>query len=134
MRDLPDWLDALVDTVAASMTPHGPIGPLGLRYREDEQRWDIMIYPLPLEMIGGAHDGGLVAPNYSLHLPSLLSALSHVDNIGWEALGAGEEDPPCLSIEGTYQHRRIWLRLLAYAPSDVGPGLKVDANERRKAG
>lgn len=134
MRDLPGWLDTLVDAVAASMTPHGPIGPMGLRYRQDEQRWEVLVYPLPIEMIGGAHDGGVVAPNYSLHLPSLLSHLTHVHSIDWEAFGVSDDDPPCLSIDGIYQHRHIWLRLLAYAPADVGPGLKVDANERRKAG
>jgi hypothetical protein len=134
MRQLPAWLDALVDIVAASMTAHGPIGPLGLRYREEEQHWEVIVYPLPLEMIGGAYDGGLAAPNFTLQLPSLLAAFGQVDSVNWEALGAGSEDIPCLSIEGSYQQHALWLRLLAYAPDDVGPGLKVDANEQRKAG
>jgi hypothetical protein len=130
MSDMLPWMQTLVEIVAGAMTAHGPIGPLGLRYRWVDDLWDILIYPLPLEMVGGAHDGGLAAPNFSLDLQYLLSAFAPVHDVRWNAYGLDTVDSPCISIEGDYQGEAVWLRILAFAPEDVGPGLKVDANER----
>ncbi len=134
MPETPAWMEALAHAVAASMTAYSPIGPLGLRYRRQQGLFDILVYPLPLEMLGGAHDGGLAAPNFSLALPELLSAFSRVDAVHWNAHGVGDDDGPCVSIEGLYQGHQIWLRVLACAPADVEPGLKVNANGHRQAG
>jgi hypothetical protein len=130
MTDMPAWMEELVETVAAVMTAYGPIGPLGLRYGEEAGWWDIFVYPLPLEMIGGAHDGGLAAPNFTLELQGLLSAFARVDGITWSAHGVETDDSPCICVEGLYQGQAIRLRVLAFAPADVGPGLKVDATGR----
>jgi hypothetical protein len=136
MTAMPSWLEPLVEAVAASITVHGPDGPLGLRYRQLEGRWDVLIYPLPVEMVGGEHDGGLAAPGFVLDLRRLLSAFARVDVFRWDALGTSPENVggPCLWVEGTFAGREVWLRVLAYAPGDVGPAAKVDPTGRRLAG
>src|SRR5260370_20402190 len=84
LPELPSWLEPLVEAVAASMTVHGPEGPLGLRYRPLDQRWDVQIYPLPVEMVGGAHDGGLAAPGFSLDLRAVAAAFDRTRELGWD--------------------------------------------------
>lgn len=134
MPATPTWLEGLVHHVAATMTAYSPMGPLGLRYRRLQDLFDVLVYPLPLEMIGGAHDGGLAVPNFSLALPEVLSAFTRVDAVNWHAHGVGDDEGPCVSIEGVYHGWQVWLRVLACAPADVGPGLKVSANDGRQAG
>ena len=137
MSEIPTWLEPLAERVAGSITVHGPEGQLGLRYRQAEGVWDVLLDPLPVEMVGGAHDGGLAAPGFLIDLERLRSAFARVDALGWDAHGtcpANAEDGPCVSVEGEFAGRKVWVRVLAYAPGDVGPAAKVDANPRRRAG
>lgn len=137
MPEIPAWMNALVEKVAAAMLGHGPAVPLGLRYRQMANQWDILIYPLPVEMIGGAHDGGLAAPGFSLDLEQLRSAFQSLTVMGWDAHGTGAEnaaDGPCISAAGDVAGRQVWLRILAFAPADEEAALKVDANSPRQAG
>jgi len=134
VEGLPSWLEPLVEAVAASMTVHGPDGPLGLRYRPTEGRWDVQIYPLPVEMVGGAHDGGLAAPGFTLDLRSIGAAFEWVGTTSWDPHGTCPENVdtgPCLSVEGEFAGRVVWLRVLAYAPEDVAPAAKVDGGGRQ---
>src|SRR5689334_10776033 len=90
MSRMPAWIQPLVEAVNASMSANGPEGPLGLRYRQLAECWDLLLYPLPVEMIGGAHDGGLACPSFSLDLDGLRSAFTRVDALGWDAHGVGD--------------------------------------------
>ena len=63
MSDVPAWLDVLVGVVTEAMEAHAPV-PMGLRYREEDGDWEVLVYPLPVELIGGAHDGGVVVPGF----------------------------------------------------------------------
>jgi hypothetical protein len=127
MPDVPAWLNGLVEVVADAMTSHGIPGPLGLRYREEDGAWDVLVYPLPVELVGGAHDGGVVSPCFSLDLEQVRSAFARVDDVSWTAHAAGPEDEgPCISFEGEYDGHEVWLRVLAFAPSDEEPGMKLD--------
>jgi hypothetical protein len=130
-------MNALVEKVAAAMMGHGPAVPLGLRYRQLEDLWDILIYPLPVEMVGGAHDGGLAAPGFSLDLEKLRSAFKRLTALGWDAHGTGAEnaeDGPYIGVEGDVAGHKVWLRILAFAPADEAAAMKVDANSPRQAG
>jgi hypothetical protein len=127
MSDTPAWLNGLVEAVADAMTSHGVPGPLGFRFREEDGAWDVLVYPVPVELVGGAHDGGVVSPCFSLDLERVRSAFSRVDDVSWVAHAAGPEDEgPCVSLEGEYGGREVWLRVLAFAPDDEDPGMKLD--------
>jgi hypothetical protein len=132
MSDVPAWLQALVERVAEAMTAHSPSGPLGFRYREEEGLWDVLVYPLAVELVGGAHDGDVASPGFSLDLQQLQTAFGQVDALVWNAQGLGPADPdgPCVSLEGLFEEHEVWLRILAYAPEDEEPGLKFDTNRR----
>jgi hypothetical protein len=131
MPEVPAWLESLVEAVAGGLTAQGPPGPLGFRYLEEEGAWEVLVYPLPVEMVGGAHDGGVVSPGFSLDLEGLRSLFDRVDAFGWDAHGLAPDDGPSISMEGLYQGREVWLRVLAFAPDDEEPGMKWDTTGGR---
>jgi hypothetical protein len=131
MADIPGWLDELVRAVGETMTAQGEPASLGLRFREDEGAWEVLIYPLPVELVGGAHDGAMATPGFSLDVEALRLTFSRVDDLTWNAATAGPgEEGPCLSLEGEYRGRSVWLRVLALAPDDEEPSGRINTNER----
>jgi hypothetical protein len=126
------WLDMLLDTVAACVEAESPMGPLGIRYGEENNFWEVCIYPTPVELLGGAHDGEVVVPGFSLDLEQLHSAFDSITAFGWNALGLNWPECPHISIEGVFQGREVYLQVLAYAPENAEPGLKLDATRRHR--
>lgn len=111
MSDVPAWLNALVEVVTDATTSHGVPGPLGFRYREEGGAWEVLVYPWPVELVGGAHDGSMVALCFSLDVEQIRSAFTRVDDVSWTAHAASPEDEgPCISFEGEYGGHEVWLR------------------------
>ena len=133
MSDVPPWMGSLVEIVAGAIASRtGDPGPIGFRFRQDDGTWELIVYTLPVKLVGGAHDGGLAAPGFSLDLEGIRSAFRRVDDSSWNAQGLGPEDDdgPCVSIEGLFEGQEVWLRVLAYAPEDEGPGMKIDTTKK----
>ena len=124
------WLDDLLEAVAGCAEAGSPMGPLGLRHREEEGFWEVWIYPTPVELVGGAHDGAVVAPDFCLDLERLRSTFEVVADFGWNALGLHCPEGPYVHVEGVYRGREVYLQVLAQAPHDEEPGLKLDATRR----
>jgi hypothetical protein len=61
------------------------MGPLGLRYAEEDGFWELTVYPTPVELVGGARDGAVVAPWFSLDLEQLRAAFAPVTALSWNA-------------------------------------------------
>ena len=120
------WLDELIEAVADHMTADGVTGPLGVRSSEEDGIWVVLIYLPPVELIGGAHDGEIVAPGFVLDLEGLRSLFDRVDDFSWQAFGLTLDDGPHVSIDGIYQGREVFLQVQAYAPDDEEPGMKAD--------
>jgi len=108
------WLDELAEEVAATMTSESAPGPLGFRHYEDDGCWIVHVYPRPVELVGGAVDGEVVAPGFSLDLEELRALFDRVDACTWQALGWNEDEGPCVLIEGLYQGHEVLLQVLAY--------------------
>lgn len=125
-----DWLDGLLEAVAGCVEPDSPMGPLGLHYREEDDEWEVWIYPTPVELVGGAHDGEIVVPGFALDLEQLRDVFDSVTACAWDALGLNDPDGPHVSVEGVYLEREVWLRVLAQAPEDEEPGLKFDMTRK----
>jgi hypothetical protein len=127
-----DWLDGLLDDVAGCVEADSPMGPLGLRYAEEDGFWEVSVYPTPVELVGGAHDGEVVVPGFHLDLEQLQQLFDSVSAFGWNALGLHGTEGPYVYVEGVYRGRELYLQVLAYAPEDEEPGLKLDATPRRR--
>jgi hypothetical protein len=125
------WLNNLRDTVQACMQSSSPLAPLGLRYDQDDAFWEVTVYPTPVELLGGAHDGALVTPGFALDLELLRASFESVGALGWQALGLDEAEGPHLYVEGVYQGREVDLQILVYAPEDEVPGSKLDMRRQQ---
>jgi hypothetical protein len=119
------WLNELGEAVAATMTADSGMGPLGFRYYEDDGCWVVVVYPRPVELVGGAEDGEVVSPGFSLDLEELRSLFDRVDACCWQALALNYDEGPHVSIEGLYQGHEVFLQVLACAPNDEQPGAKM---------
>jgi hypothetical protein len=128
--DEDDWLDLLQDAVAACVEADSPMGPLGLRYREEDGFWEVWVYPTPVELVGGAHDGEVVVPGFRLDLEQFRAAFASLTDFGWNALGLNDPEGPYIYVEGVFRGRQVYLQVLACAPEDEEPGLKFDATGR----
>ena len=124
------WLQSLVDVVASSMASHSGMGPLGYRYREEPDLAEVIIYPTPVELVGGEEDGALVISGFTLDIQSLLSAFEPVMEIHWYSRGLGlySSEGAAVSIEGVYQGHLVWLQILADPPADEQAGMRLDTS------
>ena len=128
MSEFPEWLDSLFTIVSNCVYAHSPMGPLRFRYFKEEENTELLFFPPPIELLGGKEDGAVVSAGFSLNLKELMSAFEQVDDFRWYALPFGPYDSegPNISIEGIFQGRHVWIRFLAYPPSDEEPELKLD--------
>lgn len=126
------WVKLLVEAVAEHITADSPMGPLGYRYGEEGGFWQVNVYPTPVELVGGAVDGEVVAPGFSLDLEGLRSAFEEITDLGWHSLGFAHTEGPHIWIEGVFHGREVFLQALAYAPDDEEPGMKLSVNQRRE--
>ncbi len=71
MPDVPEWIDTLVEGVARHLTAAGPLGPLGVRFREeDDGDWEVVaaktgtgwnaLFRIPIALVGAPKRGGTV--------------------------------------------------------------------------
>jgi hypothetical protein len=125
-----EWLDELLDAVSACVEADSPMGPLRLRSWEEEGFWEIWIYPTAVEVVGGVHDGAVVVPGFRLDLEQLREVFDSLVAFGWNALGLNDTEGPHIYVEGVVEGREVYLQVLAYAPEDEEPGLKVDLTKR----
>jgi len=128
MAEAPQWLTSLVDTAGNCMEAHSASGPLAFRWRKENDFWEIAVYSTSGEVVGGADDGAIIVPGFSLDVQGLMSAFEKVVDLHWQSQSSGPHDNqgPHVSIEGIYQGHEVWLQVLAEAPEDEEPGFKVD--------
>jgi hypothetical protein len=126
------WLNDLLEAVSACIEADAPMGPLGLRYDVDADFWDISVYPTPVELVGGAHDGEVVVPGFRLDLERFRSLFETIQDFGWNALGLGDPEGPYVYIEGMYDGREVFVQMLASPPEDEEPTLKFNATRQRR--
>ena len=100
------WLNALVEAVADCMEAHTPMGAMGWRYQEEDESVELLVYATPVALVGGAHDGAIVVPGFSLDVQALQAVFARVTVLQWQAHGFGpdDEEGPHLSLN--------WLRVL----------------------
>lgn len=129
--DAPDWMYDLLEVVAGSMESLSGPNPVGFMYGEEAGFWDIAIYPKSVEVVGGREDGEILAPGFSLDLEGLRAEFERVDGVSWQSLGSPGGEGPHVSIEGAFRGHEVFLQVLAYAPDDTEPGMKLDRTRRR---
>jgi len=128
MPDPPTWMESLVDCISDCIEADTPMGPLGYRYSVEEGFAEIAVYPTPVELVGGAEDGEVVLPVFSLDLKQFLSVFSVITHVHLRTGGLTpyEEEGIHVSIEGEYEDHEVWLRILMDPPEDEEVGATFD--------
>jgi hypothetical protein len=101
---------------------------LAFRWGSEEDFWNVRVYYAPGEAIGGAEDGAILVPGFSLDLMALMSVFEELTDACWcaHSFGPHDQEGPRISIEGMYQGNHVYLQVLAEAPDDEEPGFRVD--------
>jgi hypothetical protein len=99
-------------------------------YGTEEELTELVVYPTPVELVGGAVDGAVVASGYSLDLRTLQAAFDQIDALYWQthSLGSHDHEGPHLSLEGVYRGHQVWLRVLSDPPEDAEPSIRFDTS------
>lgn len=124
----PLWIKSLIeDVIIDSITPYEFIGPLGYRWLELDNPtnifngWQIIVFPTPNEIRGPvAYDGYKQVSGFSLNITHIISVMTNVESIIWNAPASynGDLTGPEISLQGSFAGRHIWLRFFALPPSD----------------
>ena len=76
--------------------------------------------PCPLEVVGGADDGEVIFPNFSLHIAHLIEVFDGVPEILWSTMN-GE-----ISLDGKIDGEEAWIMLYDRPFDDEEPGDVLD--------
>ena len=130
MKKVPPWMDSLVSIISNCMEPHSEMGPLGFLFKHEEDSWDIIVYPFPIETADQGSHEMVTAPGFCLDLELLRSAFDRLDGIYWNAHSFGPHDAygPHIIIEGVYQGYTVYLQILAFPPGDEMQGVQFDTS------
>jgi len=125
----PAWMGHFVEVISACVEAYSPMGSLGSRSLAQGDPCELLVSPTPVELVGGAEDGAVVIPGFSLDLHVLLAHCDRVEACQWSPHGLGPDDPDGLwvSIEGLSQGHDVWLRVRAEPPAEEEPGLRLSA-------
>ncbi len=127
MSEAPQWLTSLVDAVGSCMEVHCAAGPLAFRWGREGDFWEVMVYYTSGEAVGGAEDGAVLVPGFSLDLSEFMSIFEELTDSRWQSHSFGPHDHrgSHISVEGVFQGHHVYLQVLAEAPVDEEPGFKV---------
>ncbi|MEK6239492.1 MAG: hypothetical protein N2C14_32640, partial [Planctomycetales bacterium] len=112
------WAKRVHDVIQAAtgcMMVSTPV-PAGAQYAEADGLHEVLIYPTTVELVGGAQDGSVATPSFSVDLDALRGVLDKVVDFGWEAHGHSETETPNVWLEGSHAGHNVLLRVLAFAP------------------
>jgi hypothetical protein len=101
----PDWLDGLLRTVAASVVASKPVESLGYRHLSGPPVQVVHVHPP-------------AAQGWAVDVEKLREGFGRIDGCGWYAVTAEEGGSPYLWIEGEFDGREAFLRVLQSAETE----------------
>jgi hypothetical protein len=122
----PVWLRWFANEAAQAILDTAVHAPIGCHYHYGEERseWEVTVFVSDTEVVGGPRDGTLVPCRIQVDLSHALGLFDEMPRVHWLA-GAVREDEDLdqhVSLEGQVRGHHVWLRVLAQAPQQAGPG------------
>ena len=129
----PDWLSQFANAVTPNIHSFDILSPLGCHFLQVHDIWEITLFASRTEVVGGPQDGMNSHANISVDVKSLLDVFSSIEAISWQSQPLGDRDElgAHLSVEGTYEDHRVWLRITAVAPEMFGVGRRAFVNQQQ---
>ena len=132
MASPPGWLQWFANDAARSIrdtSEHAPIG-CHVHYAHECDEWEVTVFISDTEVVGGARDGTIVPCPIHLDVSHALELFDAMPNIHWQTGTIGQDDDldQYVSFEGGVGGHHVWLRILAQAPRQAGPGRILHAS------
>lgn len=115
----------LFDEVRQCVHSSSPMGPLACRWHNDYGFLDVQVFPTPMELVGGPHDGAVVNPDVDFDLLQIQGVFDSLLAVTWN-IESDEREYQYLCIQGQYRGRDVWLTIFAGAPEGEKPTIKSD--------
>lgn len=127
----PAWLRWFANDAARSIletVSHAPIG-CHYYYAEECDEWEVALFVSATEVVGGPRDGTIIPCRMQLDVTHLVGLFDIQPKIYWQTGVHQDEEETAqhLSVEGSVRGHQVWLRVLAQAPSQAGPGRLLHA-------
>jgi hypothetical protein len=118
MRTPPEWIDRLVQHVSSLLRSHEGI-PVGCHLHEADDCWEISIFTMRVEVLGGSRDGERLTLPFHVDLSQINGILDETESLSWQTARLGRSDDlgPHISLLGRSGNHRVWIRILAEAPA-----------------
>ena len=128
-----DWLETMVDAAVGCMEAHSATGSFGHRYSQENDPTTVLLYPTPVELVGGEEDGVRVVSGFTLDIQTLISVFEEVIEIQWESRAFYPSNPSGakVAITAFYQGHLVWMNILAEPPDDEQLGMTLDVTARQ---
>lgn len=118
MESRPEWIENLVNRVSAMVRSHEEV-PLGCHLHQTEDCWEISVFTMRVEVLGGPRDGEELTLPFHVDLSQIGEVLDEVESLTWQTtrIGSSDDVGPHLSLLGRCDGNEVWVRLLAEAPA-----------------
>jgi len=127
----PAWLRWFGNDAARAIIDSAAHAPIGCHYFyvQDRNEWEVSIFISATEVVGGAKDGTVVPCRMQADISHLAQLFDELPGMHWQTgvIDDGEDLGQHVSLEGQVRGHRVWLRLLAEAPCQSGPGRLLHA-------
>ncbi len=113
----PRWLERFVRDISAMVRSYDQT-PLGCHYHLAQDCWEITVFVMRVEVVGGGRDGEELVLPFHVDLPSLPTLFDEVETFTWQTARLGRHDDlgQHISLTGRVGEDAVWLRILADAP------------------
>ncbi len=114
----PRWLDRLVRDIT-SMVRSYDNAPVGCHYHQAHDCWEVSVFVMRVEVVGGVRDGEQLVLPFHVDLPTLPTLFDEVETFTWQTAPFGQHDDlgQHISLTGRIGEDAVWLRILADAPT-----------------
>ena len=112
----PEWLADLANQLAGLIDPVDQTAAVSCHFAASgSEGWEISLFLSAREQIGGPLDGQRIFSRFLLELGPAVGLFDRVEQFYWQPLSIGPSDEigPHVAIEGQYDGRRVWVRILA---------------------
>ena len=133
---LPEWLEAFIVTAAEQFEPETESARAGYVCSWADDGWNVTLFLGMTEVVGGAADGANLPTGFRFDLEAIRDCFDRIDNVTWQGVPNGcgcnrsGVDEAAIIIDGMLHEQRLRLEVTLRPPSDVGPGLLMDADGR----
>jgi len=113
------WLRQFIETVSDCWEWHALALHIGIQYREpqeNEDGWEVWIYPAVQEILGGKNDGETGWCGFNFDVSALSVAFEDAQISISASMG---QEPPKLFVEGKFRGQEVLLHVCLEPPEGV---------------